>query len=158
LADRLAVINDGRIEQMGAPIDLYNDPKTLFVASFIGSPQINLVPAKFSGGSLVSGDISLPGFKDLPENVDLVLGIRPDELTDAGETNLQLRVDLVEQHGSDNLIYGVLKGAAATNGEDTEICLKVDQDMLPAIDSTINLSFDQKRAMVFRKDTGERLV
>ena len=47
LADRLAVINDGRIEQMGAPMELYNDPATLFVASFIGSPQINLIPARF---------------------------------------------------------------------------------------------------------------
>lgn len=158
LADRLAVINDGRIEQMGSPIDLYNDPKTLFVASFIGSPQINLVPAKFSGGKLVSGDISLAGFENLPENVDLVLGIRPDQLTESGDTTLELRVDLVEQHGSDNLIYGALKGAAATDGEETELCLKVDQNMLPDIDSTISLGFDQKRAMVFRKDTGERLV
>lgn len=158
LADRLAVINDGRIEQMGTPIDLYNNPKTLFVASFIGSPQINLIPAKFSGGNLVSGDISLSGFENLPEGVDLVLGIRPDELSEDGDTTLELRVDLVEQHGADNLIYGVLTGAAATDGEETEICLKADQKMLPDIDSTISLNFNQKRAMVFRKDTGERLV
>lgn len=158
LADRLAVINDGRIEQMGSPIDLYNNPKTLFVASFIGSPQINLIPGKFAGGKFVSGDISLDGFENLPENVDLFLGVRPDQLTDDGDATLELRVDLVEQHGSDNLIYGVLKGAAATDGEETELCLKVDQSMLPDIDSTISLGFDTKRAMVFRKDTGERLV
>ena len=53
LADRLAVINDGEIEQMGKPIDLYNDPKTLFVASFIGSPQVNLLPVTFDGQYLI---------------------------------------------------------------------------------------------------------
>jgi sn-glycerol 3-phosphate transport system ATP-binding protein len=158
LADRLAVINDGRIEQMGAPIELYNNPATLFVASFIGSPQINLIPARFEAGKLVSGDIQLDGFENLPENRNLVLGIRPDALSQNSASQLEMRVDLVEQHGSDNLIYGVLKGAAATDGSETEICLKVDQQILPTIDSSLGLGFDTARTMVFEKDTGARIV
>lgn len=158
LADRLAVINDGRIEQMGAPIELYNNPATLFVASFIGSPQINLVPARFEGGKLVSGSIQLDGFEALPENKDLVLGIRPDALSQNNESRLEMRVDLVEQHGADNLIYGVLRGAAASDGDETEICVKVDQGILPAIDSSLNLGFDTSRAMVFEKESGTRIV
>lgn len=158
LADRLAVINDGRIEQMGAPIELYNNPSTLFVASFIGSPQINLIPARFEGGKLVSGSIQLDGFENLPENKDLVLGVRPDALSQNSDSRLEMRVDLVEQHGADNLIYGVLKGAAATEGDETEICLKVDQQILPDIDSNLGLSFDTSRTMVFEKDTGARIV
>ncbi len=158
LADRLAVINDGRIEQMGAPIELYNNPATLFVASFIGSPQINLIPARFEAGKLVSGAIQLDGFENLPTNKDLVLGIRPDALSQNSDSQLEMRVDLVEQHGSDNLIYGVLKGAAATDGDETEICLKVDQQILPAIDSSLGLGFDTARTMVFEKDTGARIV
>jgi len=55
LADRLAVINEGKVEQMGSPMDLYSDPKTLFVASFIGSPHINLLPARFENGELQVG-------------------------------------------------------------------------------------------------------
>ena len=158
LADRLAVINDGRIEQMGAPMDLYNDPATLFVASFIGSPQINLIPGKFDGKKLITGDIALTGFKDLPENIDLVLGVRPDDFEKSTKSQLQMRVDLVEQHGADNLIYGALKGAGLTAGEETEICMKVDQSILPKLDASLKLGFDPKRAMVFRKDNGERLV
>lgn len=158
LADRLAVINDGRIEQMGAPIDLYNDPATLFVASFLGSPQINLIPARFNGKGLVSGSISFSGFKGLPEDTELVLGIRPDDLEKGTKNQLEMRTDLVEQHGADNLVYGVLKGAAETDGEETEICMRVDQSVLPKLDTSIKLKFDPKRAMVFRKDNGERLV
>lgn len=158
LADRLAVINDGRIEQMGAPIDLYNDPATLFVASFIGSPQINLIPARYDGKKLTSESISFAGFKGLPEDTDLVLGIRPDDLEMGTKKQLEMRVDLVEQHGADNLVYGVLKGAATTDGEETEICMRVDQSVLPKLDTSIKLSFSPDRAMVFRKDNGERLV
>ncbi|MEP0942763.1 MAG: sn-glycerol-3-phosphate ABC transporter ATP-binding protein UgpC [Rhizobiaceae bacterium] len=158
LADRLAVINDGRIEQMGAPLELYNNPSTLFVASFIGSPQINLVPARFDGKKLISGDLALSGFKDLPEDVDLVLGMRPDDLIQSDNGKLSMRVDLVEQHGADNLIYGALLGAEADEGDETEICIKVDQQVLPAIESTLKLDVDLSRALVFRKDSGQRVL
>lgn len=96
LADRLAVINEGQIEQMGSPIDLYNNPATLFVASFIGSPQINLLEATFDGQHLVSGDLRIPGFSDLPLSTELVLGVRPDLLEQQADGLVNLRVDLVE--------------------------------------------------------------
>ena len=158
LADRLAVINDGRIEQMGAPIELYNNPATLFVASFIGAPQINLIPVQFKNNKLISGDIELSGFKDLPENTELVLGIRPDVITPNKNGQLEIKVDLVEQHGADNLIYGALSGAAKADIDDTEICFKTAQGTLPDIDSVLKLHFDQKTAMIFNKESGERLI
>ena len=158
LADRLAVINEGRVEQMGEPMELYNNPATLFVASFIGSPQINLIPVRFDGKKLVSGDISLTGFKDLPEGVDLMLAVRPDHLEHGGKAQMTMRVDLVEQHGANNLIYGGLKGAALTDGDETEICIKVDQQTLPKTDGEFKLRFDPNHAMLFRQDTGERLI
>lgn len=157
LADRLAVINDGKIEQMGAPIDLYNDPATLFVASFIGSPQVNLLPTVFDGKNLSSGNLKLTGFSDLPTDTELVLGVRPDEfhLDPAGQFNL--RVDIVEQHGSDNLIYGGIHGALNDGDEEREFCFKAEQTMLPELDTTLTLGFNPERAMVFNKSTGERL-
>jgi len=158
LADRLAVINDGRIEQMGAPIELYNNPATLFVASFIGAPQINLIPVQFKNNKLISGDIELSGFKGLPENTELVLGIRPDVITPNKNGQLEIKVDLVEQHGADNLIYGALSGAAKADIDDTEICFKTAQGTLPDIDSVLKLHFDQKTAIIFNKESGERLI
>ncbi len=158
LADRLAVINNGRVEQIGAPMELYSNPATLFVASFIGSPQINRIPARFDGKKLVSGDIELSGFKNLPEDAELVLGIRPEALATNGRSQLQMRVDIVEQHGGDNLIYGALVGAASNGDEETELCLKTEQGMLPKSEETLKLRFDPDQAFVFRKDTGERLI
>ena len=158
LADRLAVINDGRIEQMGAPMELYHDPKTLFVASFIGSPQINLLPARFEEGKLVSGDLALDGFSDLPEGTDLVMGVRPDDLSLKPGGQLAMDVELVEQHGADNLIYGTLRGGDSNGGAGTEFCFKTGHETRPALDEMITLHFEPARAFVFRKDTGERLI
>lgn len=158
LADRLAVINDGRVEQMGAPMELYTDPRTLFVASFIGAPQINLIPVRFDGTSLSNGSFSLPGFTDLPENTDLVLGIRPDVLEQRPSGPFEMRVDLVEQHGGENLVYGALQGATNEDGGELDICLKGDREMLPEIDGKLTLGCDLSTAFIFRKDTGERLL
>ncbi len=158
LADRLAVINNGQVEQMGAPMELYSDPQTLFVASFIGSPQINLIPARFEKPNLVSGSLKLKGFKDLPAGKDLMLGIRPDHLGVNSRGTLKMRVDLVEQHGADNLIYGALEGTTGDGNEELEICLKVDQTTHPDIDETIKLGFDPAQAFVFEKETGKRLI
>lgn len=158
LADRLAVINDGLVEQMGAPMELYANPKTLFVASFIGAPQINLLPTRFDGSTLNNGDLHLSGFRDLPQDADLVLGVRPDVLTQDDAGQFTMRVDLVEQHGGENLVYGALQGAKNDEGDDLEICLKTGKDVLPEIDDTLRLGFDASTAFVFRKDTGERLI
>lgn len=167
LADRLAVINEGRIEQMGKPMELYSNPSTLFVASFIGSPQINLIPVTFDGQNLINGDLSIAGFNNLPVNEPLVLGVRPDMLQQIDNGQLSLRVDLIEQHGADNMIYGACKGtepgsagpgAAAHVGNDLEICFKADQSVLPEIDSSLSLGFDVERAMIFNASSGERLV
>ena len=157
LADRLAVINDGRVEQMGAPMELYSNPSTLFVASFIGAPQINLIPVTFDGAMLRNGDLALAGFADLPENTELVMGVRPDRLEQRDDGQFKLRVDLVEQHGGENLVYGALTGATDPEGDELEICLKVDQAMLPQADQMLTLGFDPAAAFVFREDTGERL-
>lgn len=159
LADRLAVINDGKIEQMGAPIELYNNPATLFVASFIGSPQINLLPVRFDGQHLITGNVQLDGFSNLPESTDLVLGIRPDDLQVNNNGALNMRVDLVEQHGADNLIYGEALGCGATaDNEPMEICLKAGQELIPDLETELCLGFDPSRAMIFDSQSGNRLV
>ena len=157
LADRLAVINEGRVEQMGAPMELYANPATLFVASFIGSPQINLIPVRFDGSALVNGDLKIGGFADLPTETDLMLGVRPDMLTLSEAGQFELNVDLVEQHGGENLIYGSLTGSESEQGETQEICLKAAQSLLPQADECLNLGFDPASAFVFETSSGARL-
>ena len=101
LADRLAVINNGIIEQLGTPIEIYNNPKSLFVAGFIGSPQMN-----FIDGELKNKTLSAEGFeiKNVQSdfNGEITLGIRPEHMSQSDNGLINLSVDLVEQLGSDN--------------------------------------------------------
>jgi sn-glycerol 3-phosphate transport system ATP-binding protein len=91
LAHRMIVMNAGRAEQIGAPLEVYARPATTFVAAFIGSPPMNLIP----------------GLKD---GRDVILGIRPEHLEPCPESEAQLavEVDLIEPLGADTLVYGHL--------------------------------------------------
>jgi len=104
LADRIVVLRDGKIEQVGTPLALYNRPANVFVAGFIGSPRMNFFPAEVlrqSAGSLL-----------LPANAHTV-GLRPEHvlLDEAGP--LQYRVQQVEQMGSTSLLRGTLAGSTS---------------------------------------------
>jgi sn-glycerol 3-phosphate transport system ATP-binding protein len=111
MADRLIVLNAGVAEQIGAPIELYDRPASLFVAGFIGSPAMNVLDA-----TVVEGGVELAGglriATPVPANAsrELVLGIRPEHVmaVAAGDALTSLRVDLVELLGADTIVYGTL--------------------------------------------------
>ena len=79
LADRVVVMNGGRIEQIGTPHEIYDAPATLFVASFVGSPAMNLIPGAVSGGLFTAPGVSLP-CPGAPEAAAVTLGLRPEDL------------------------------------------------------------------------------
>jgi sn-glycerol 3-phosphate transport system ATP-binding protein len=89
LAQRMIVMNAGRAEQIGAPLEIYAKPATTFVASFIGSPPMNLIPMKRDGR-------------------DVLLGVRPEHLEPCaqGDASMTVDIDLIEPLGSDTLVYG----------------------------------------------------
>jgi len=106
LADRLVVMNGGRIEQVGKPIDLYDRPASLFVAGFIGSPPMNLLPAAALAG--LEG-VTLP--PTLPAGTDII-GIRPDRIV-AGQASgivLSGQVELIEPVGGESHLYVKVPG------------------------------------------------
>ena len=114
LGHRLVVLNQGQVEQLGTPIELYQKPASLFVAGFIGSPSMSFAPAKInSDGSCVdlrggvSFDLSVDVYAQ-HANREVVLGIRPEDiiLVDDGASNRKLTVRLVEQLGADTLVHG----------------------------------------------------
>ena len=105
LADRLAVINNGIIEQLGTPIEIYNNPKSLFVAGFIGSPQMNFLDANLNNKTLSAENFEIKNI-DSDYNGEVTLGIRPEHLIESENGLINLKVELVEQLGSDNLVYG----------------------------------------------------
>ncbi len=114
LGHRLVVLNQGRVEQLGTPIELYERPASLFVAGFIGSPAMNFAPARIStDGSTVDLDggvaFTLPETVFTPfGNQQVMLGIRPEDLELAGndDTARSLITKLVEHLGADTLVHG----------------------------------------------------
>ncbi|SEF83370.1 ABC transporter ATP-binding protein [Bosea lathyri] len=117
LADRIVVLQGGRIEQIGTPLDLYNAPDNLFVAGFIGSPRMNLLPARISGPGTVAvgedGQVVETGIvAPLKPGATVTLGIRPEHIALAknGEAGLTMTIDLVERLGGESYLYGSAPG------------------------------------------------
>ena len=112
LGDRIAVMKDGRVQQVGAPLELYDRPANAFVGGFIGSPEMNQMPARQlprDGGLLVEGEgfqVPFQSAPPLPPDRELRLGIRPEhlELADPATAPIRMRLDLVEQMGAQTLL------------------------------------------------------
>jgi multiple sugar transport system ATP-binding protein len=129
LADRVVVMNHGRIEQIGTPNDLYHNPATRFVAGFIGSPAMNFMPCRIED---VAGKLhirltdriafALPAnraarYQGVARNERLLLGLRPEHITEAkahpepGIEAFDAVLDVTEPMGMETLIYFTLEGA-----------------------------------------------
>ena len=130
MADKIVVLRDGRIEQIGKPLDLYNHPAHKFVAGFIGSPRMNFISARVTQSSATRVSVSCGGMQDtaLPVNGtglaqgDMVsLGIRPEHLELDAAGDWTLTVDVVEQLGGTSFIHGTLPSnealSIAVNGQ-----------------------------------------
>ncbi len=107
MADKIVILKDGVIEQQGAPLDVYDRPDNLFVASFIGSPAMNLIKGTVHKGKLLAGDgskIDLPKGHKAQEGQDIVFGVRPEHL-EVGD-GLTIKVSVTEPTGPEIHIYG----------------------------------------------------
>ena len=114
LAQRMIVMNAGRVEQIGTPEEVYACPASTFVAGFIGSPPMNLLTGRAEGGEFVCGDLRLPLPGPAPRECELLLGLRPEHAGHpdgaASGTGWPLRVELVEMLGAERLVHGRLGG------------------------------------------------
>jgi sn-glycerol 3-phosphate transport system ATP-binding protein len=112
LADRLIVMNAGNAEQIGAPLEVYERPASVFVAGFIGAPAMNLLRARIEGGRARSGAALLPlppASAGLAESREIVWGVRPEHVELAsGPGDAEVAVDLVEALGADTLVHARL--------------------------------------------------
>ncbi|MDG1470090.1 MAG: sn-glycerol-3-phosphate ABC transporter ATP-binding protein UgpC [Ascidiaceihabitans sp.] len=110
MADRMIVMNGGIAEQIGTPLEVYETPRTLFSAQFIGSPAMNIVDAQVQGGKVILGDQPVAGAVGVDGPVKL--GIRPEHLVfdDAGP--IAVNVQMAEPLGANTLLHGKLAGTA----------------------------------------------
>jgi len=114
MADKIVVMNAGRVEQIGSPLELYDDPANLFVAGFIGSPAMNFLKGRLNGAAVAVGNgISLPVKTKLESGRDVLVGVRPEHLAVAAD-GVAAEVVIVEPTGADTQIFCKLAGTAVT--------------------------------------------
>jgi ABC-type sugar transport system ATPase subunit len=154
MADRIVVLRAGRIEQVGAPIMLYQRPVNAFVAGFLGAPRINLIPATAVSVTGDDAELSAPGgarvqVKVAPGSVrtgdKVTLGLRPENLTPSADGSIAGVVDVVEQLGSSQLVYATLVDGAS-------IVSEVRGAVAPAIGSRVHFAIGAGIRHVFNGD------
>ena len=153
LADRIVVFNHGRIEQDGAPMELYERPANMFVAGFIGAPAMNFLPAKLDHAGARSvirlGDASIPlGALSQGAGGDVTLGIRPEHLSLVadGDGHVPARVEIVEHLGAETYAYVEIADPKAT----LTVSLPASSDVKSG--DTVSLRFDLSNLHVFDRD------
>jgi multiple sugar transport system ATP-binding protein len=159
LAERIAVMKDQRIQQLGSPLDIYYRPANLFVAGFVGSPRMNFIEGRIEqagdGPAFAVGDRRLAldgyGFSAPPEaGRPATLGIRPEHIALDGAGNWdRFTVDLVEPLGADNLVW------CTDGGLSLEVRTPADRPIKAG--TPITLGVDAQRISLFAADTGQRL-
>ncbi|MBM7068874.1 sn-glycerol-3-phosphate ABC transporter ATP-binding protein UgpC [Actibacterium sp. 188UL27-1] len=148
LADKIVVLNNGNIEQVGSPSEIYAHPLTTFVASFIGSPPMNLIPAKVDTGMLHIGNAQMP--YDAETTGPITLGLRPEKIEiTADGAGLPFDIDTVEELGANRLIHGHVGGIQLTVNADAEKPLPAD---------SAHIGFAQTSVSFFNPETGARVI
>ena len=153
MADRIVVLNGGKVEQIGTPAEIYHQPASIFVAEFIGSPPMNMLSGSHDGAGTITfsdGQQVKSKRKDLPTG-ELLLGIRPEktELTNRKtQKSINVQLELVEELGAGRLLHCSIKDTAII------IAQQADQS-IPEGD--VNLVFSEQDTYFFSKETGRRL-
>src|SRR5699024_4919439 len=167
LGNRIAVMNAGRIQQLGTPQEVYDEPANRYVANFIGSPAMNFIPASIQahdGDRLTARLQTADGMTELPVagaaaslsrigRGDVLLGIRPEHVTPASSDDsrpIACPVNVVEPTGPDTFITSAV-------GE-TTITARASSAVTATVGESIDLAFMMERAVYFDPDTGERLA
>jgi sn-glycerol 3-phosphate transport system ATP-binding protein len=154
LADRMIVMNAGRAEQIGTPMDVYRNPATRFVAGFIGSPSMNFLPAKASGGNrftLDAGGTVMAADGHATAGAPITVGIRPEHLHPAGERDAAVagEVQMVEQLGADTLVH-------IAHGKESVIA-RLGHGAHAEVGDVLHLAADPSQVFLFDSASGARL-
>ncbi|MEQ9672822.1 MAG: sn-glycerol-3-phosphate ABC transporter ATP-binding protein UgpC [Roseovarius indicus] len=151
LADKLVIMNAGQIEQAGPPLEIYENPASVFVAGFIGSPPMNFLPGTVTGDgiTLETGHTLSP---DRPAVGPLTVGIRPEHLTPGSSGPLPLQVQVVERLGATANVHGVLEGTQ------TELVASITGTEFPQPGEVMPLSPTPGALRYFSPETGQRLA
>ncbi len=150
MADRLVVMNAGVVEQAGTPMDLYEQPETMFVAGFIGSPAMNFLRVEPKAGQWSLGSVIIPA--PINDGQPLVAAIRPEHFRFDGDPGqrIDLAVDLVEPLGADHLVYGRI------DGHEEEVVVRVPEQVNPDV-GQVAIYPQVERILYFDPGSGRRI-
>jgi multiple sugar transport system ATP-binding protein len=158
LADRIAVMKDGVIQQLDNPQSIYNKPNNLFVAGFIGSPGMNffdgVIDIKNNTFKFGNTSIKLDSYDyidRLSENTNVILGVRPEDITTNSDLSslIQTKVELIEPMGADTLIWSSI--------ESKPFSIRIEGSTELKLNDSLNIYFDIARSSIFDKNSEERL-
>ncbi len=148
LADRLVVLNAGKVEQIGAPLEIYHRPASTFVASFIGALAMNLLDAQIANGRLHFGGAEFAlGHGDVQGPITLGLRAEDLRLAPPGEPSVALKIDHIEELGAQRLIHGTVDGQP--------LILSLSPSV--PLSDTLSVHIPLQRLHVFDTLTGKRL-
>jgi multiple sugar transport system ATP-binding protein len=160
LGGRVTVMRDGLVEQVGPPMDVYRRPASVFVAGFVGSPAMNLLPGVVSDSGAWSGPggmvLPVEGWgRDAGTPRQVTLGVRPHdvELVAPGAGDVDARVDVVEPRGSELLVHLAL----GADGEAGEVRVVAPPEPAIAMEASVGLRCGRRRLHWFDGDSGKRL-
>ncbi|GAA1602741.1 ABC transporter ATP-binding protein [Leucobacter chromiireducens] len=164
MGDRIAVLKEGKLQQLGTPRELYETPANVFVAGFIGSPAMNLLPAELSGDAIRLGAHTVPApaaVRDAASSAAVTLGIRPEDLAlaPAGADGIPVVIDLVEELGADGYLYGHLEDPATAHDSAArvEVVARVNGRVHPRAGERVVLTPAPEHLHFFDAESGERL-
>jgi len=153
LAQRMIVMNAGLMEQFGTPEEVYARPASTFVAGFIGSPPMNLMPGLADGSRFTLGSQVLALPSAAPRSGELILGLRPEHVTHwtVGQGGgWSLKVEMIEMLGAERLVYGHLGTQVFT--------LRIDATHVPPkVGDLLNLQIEPRHLHWFDSKTGKRV-
>ncbi len=153
MSDRLVVMKDGIIQQIGLSEEVYDHPNNLYVAGFIGSPMMNFINVSIENGVVYSDGLEMALTNQLLEKIEAdgrkkeyILGIRPENITITKEdTKIRFEVEVVENAGAEYILY--LK-----NGKN-RICVVSKKEITPRKEEILNLRVDTDKTHLFNVDS-----
>ena len=157
MGDRVAVMKLGELQQVDTPLNLYDKPVNLFVAGFIGSPQMNLLEATAVDGQAKIGEFLVPVDPTAAKKMQghITVGVRPEawRIVSENEGGLPVRVTVVEELGADAFVYGT----SGVEGTPNNIIVRVSGRDTVRKGDTIHVTTDPRHVHVFDTESGERL-
>jgi ABC-type sugar transport system ATPase subunit len=173
LGERIAVLSEGVLQQVGPPQDVYDHPANVFVAGFIGSPPMNLLRGRATGGRITVGDVELDHV-GAPDG-EVLVGIRPEGLRPVGQAHagavFEIRVDVVEPLGDEVLVHGSVAAlvgvapagaeegilVAETDGGGANVTVRLPPEERPSVGSRLRVAIAPNAVRLFDPASGRAI-